>query len=112
MPTLFNLMTFVGFCAVNSIVGGQVLQAVNPGHLSTAVGIVVIAIVSLVVSFFGYRVLHILEKWACKLFLYSSTISPVADNIGQGSRSCWRLFYSPASAGDTSGPHSHLRPLL
>lgn len=31
-----------------------------------SVGIVVIAVVSLVVSFCGYRVLHTLERWACE----------------------------------------------
>jgi len=58
--------SFVGFCAVNSIVGGQVLQAVNPGELSTTVGIVIIAVVSMIISFFGYRVLHACERWACE----------------------------------------------
>ncbi|GAA6041126.1 hypothetical protein JCM8097_004128 [Rhodosporidiobolus ruineniae] len=64
LPALLNLISFIGFCAVNSIVAGQVLQAVNPGHLSTAVGIVIVAVVSMIISFCGYRVLHSVERWA------------------------------------------------
>ncbi|GAA6062767.1 hypothetical protein JCM10212_006880 [Sporobolomyces blumeae] len=64
LPALLNLISFVGFCAVNSIVAGQVLVAVNPGHLSTTAGIVIVAVVSMAISFFGYRVLHACERWA------------------------------------------------
>ncbi|KAK4047960.1 hypothetical protein OIO90_005998 [Microbotryomycetes sp. JL221] len=51
LPALLNLITFVGFCAINAILAGQVLAAVNPGSISVSVGIVIIAIVSLVISF-------------------------------------------------------------
>lgn len=65
LPSTLNLIEFIGFCSVNAIVGGQTLAAVNPGNLSVTVGIVLIAVVSMVVSFLGYRVLHALERWAC-----------------------------------------------
>ncbi|GAA5913636.1 uncharacterized protein JCM6883_004031 [Sporobolomyces salmoneus] len=64
LPALLNLVSFIGFCAVNSIVAGQVLVAVNPGELSTTTGIVIVAVISMVISFFGYRVLHACERWA------------------------------------------------
>ncbi|BGP08513.1 hypothetical protein JCM10049v2_004360 [Rhodotorula toruloides] len=64
LPALLNLISFIGFCAVNSIVAGQVLAAVNPGHLSTTAGIVIVAVVSMFISFCGYRVLHAVERWA------------------------------------------------
>ncbi|GAA5929241.1 hypothetical protein JCM1841_004753 [Sporobolomyces salmonicolor] len=64
LPALLNLISFVGFCAVNSIVAGQVLAAVNPGHLSLTVGIVIVAVVSLGISFCGYKVMHAVERWA------------------------------------------------
>ncbi|GAA6003708.1 uncharacterized protein JCM10292_000696 [Rhodotorula paludigena] len=63
LPALLNLISFIGFCAVNSIVAGQVLAAVNPGHLSTTAGIVIVAVISMFVSFCGYRVLHLVERW-------------------------------------------------
>lgn len=65
LPALLNLISFIGFCAVNSIVAGQVLAAVNPGHLSTTAGIVIVAVISMFVSFCGYRVLHLVERWLC-----------------------------------------------
>jgi len=65
LPALLNLVSFIGFCAVNSIVAGQVLAAVNPGGLSVNAGIVIVAIVSMFISFCGYRVLHMIERWAC-----------------------------------------------
>ncbi|GAA5820669.1 hypothetical protein JCM11251_003105 [Rhodosporidiobolus azoricus] len=64
LPALLNLISFLGFCAVNSIAAGQVLVAVNPGGLSTTAGIVVVAVVSMVISFCGYRVMHAIERWA------------------------------------------------
>lgn len=73
LPALLNLISFIGFCAVNSIVAGQVLAAVNPGHLSTTAGIVIVAVVSMFISFCGYRVLHAVERWACELALGIST---------------------------------------
>lgn len=64
LPALLNVISFIGFCAVNSIVAGQVLAAVNPGHLSVNAGIVIVAVISMLVSFCGYRVLHTMERWA------------------------------------------------
>ncbi|GAA5967699.1 hypothetical protein JCM11641_005739 [Rhodosporidiobolus odoratus] len=64
LPAVLNLISFAGFCAVNAIVAGQVLVAVNPGGLSTNAGIVIVAVVSMVISFCGYRVLHAVERWA------------------------------------------------
>lgn len=64
LPALLNVISFIGFCAVNSIVAGQVLAAVNPGHLSVNAGIVIVAVISMLVSFCGYKVLHTMERWA------------------------------------------------
>lgn len=51
LPALLNLISFIGFCAINSIAAGQVLAAINPGSISINVGIVIIAVVSMVISF-------------------------------------------------------------
>lgn len=85
LPALLNLISFIGFCAINAIAAGQVLAAIKPGTISINVGIVIIAVVSMVISFCvssrselfpllwlipltriqGYRVMHICERWAC-----------------------------------------------
>ncbi|SCZ88097.1 BZ3500_MvSof-1268-A1-R1_Chr2-1g04187 [Microbotryum saponariae] len=63
VPAAFNLISFIGFNALNALLGGQVLASVNPGTVSTRVGIIIIAAISLVLSFCGYRVLHVFERW-------------------------------------------------
>lgn len=55
-----------------AIVAGQVLAAVNPGSISLNVGIIIIAIISMIISFCGYRVLHACERYACELRLSSA----------------------------------------
>jgi NCS1 nucleoside transporter family len=62
---LLNLATLTGFCVVDSIIGGQALSAVKNGEtISTTVGIVIIALLALIIAFFGFRVLHVYERWA------------------------------------------------
>ncbi|KAI0018937.1 permease for cytosine/purines, uracil, thiamine, allantoin-domain-containing protein [Xylariomycetidae sp. FL0641] len=64
VPVLLNLATLTGFCVVICVIGGQCLSAVAGGHLTPAVGIVVIGVLALGVSFCGYDVLHHYERWA------------------------------------------------
>jgi len=62
---LLNLATLTGFCVVDSIIGGQALSAVTSGEtISATVGIVIIAILALGISFCGFKVLHVYERWA------------------------------------------------
>ncbi|KAH9918753.1 NCS cytosine-purine permease [Epithele typhae] len=58
IPSVFNLCSMMGFCILNCILGGQTLSSISNGQLSWSVGIVVIAVISLLVSFCGYRVLN------------------------------------------------------
>ncbi|KII88697.1 hypothetical protein PLICRDRAFT_176250 [Plicaturopsis crispa FD-325 SS-3] len=67
IPIILNCIACVGWSVVNSIVGAQTLQAVtaDPAHqIPTAAGIVVIAVGTIIVSFMGYRVVHIYEKYS------------------------------------------------
>lgn len=64
IPVLLNLATLTGFCVIDSVVGGLTLSSVNPDHLSSTVGIVVIGILGLIVSFCGFNVLHYYETYA------------------------------------------------
>jgi NCS1 nucleoside transporter family len=62
---LLNLATLTGFCVVDSIIGGQALSAVKSGEtISATVGIVIISLLSLIIAFFGFKVLHTYERWA------------------------------------------------
>ncbi|KAJ3859964.1 permease for cytosine/purines, uracil, thiamine, allantoin-domain-containing protein [Lentinula novae-zelandiae] len=64
-PIILNCIACVGWSVVNSIVGAQTLRAVSTTHqIPPAAAIVVIAIGTIMVSFMGYRVVHLYEKYA------------------------------------------------
>ncbi|KAJ7037886.1 NCS cytosine-purine permease [Mycena alexandri] len=63
-PVLLNLIGMTGFCILDCILGGQTLAAVADGNLSWSIGIVIIAVVSLLVSFCGWKILHWYERIA------------------------------------------------
>ncbi|WFD01285.1 hypothetical protein MYAM1_004047 [Malassezia yamatoensis] len=59
LVALLNAMTGCGYIILNAILGGETLQAVSPHQsMSATVGIVIIVLVGLCISFFGIRVLH------------------------------------------------------
>jgi purine-cytosine permease-like protein len=51
----FNLIACVGWSTINCIAGAQTLRVVADLHISHAVGIVIIAIVTLLLGLIGYR---------------------------------------------------------
>lgn len=64
-PGVLNVIATVGWSTINTIVGAQTLKAVSTTHqLPIAAGVVVIAILTLVPSFLGYRIVHMYERWA------------------------------------------------
>ncbi|KAG8692450.1 hypothetical protein FRC08_009767 [Ceratobasidium sp. 394] len=64
IPGVLQLLGIVGYNIINVILGGQIISVVSGGKLSWNVGIVVITVVSLVITFFGYRVLNWYERYA------------------------------------------------
>lgn len=61
---ILNAATLCGYTILNCIVGGQTISAVSPnGSLTPTVGIVIVAVVSLLVCFCGIRLLHLTERW-------------------------------------------------
>ncbi|KAH6900976.1 purine-cytosine permease [Coprinopsis sp. MPI-PUGE-AT-0042] len=71
LPCILNLVAMMGFTILNCIVGGQALASVNT-DLSWTVGIVVIAVISLLVSFCGYNLLNWYERvcWIPVVIIY------------------------------------------
>ncbi|OTA65747.1 hypothetical protein K449DRAFT_391709 [Hypoxylon sp. EC38] len=64
VPVVLNLATLTGFCVIICVIGGQCLSAVAGGSLTPAVGIVIMGILALLISFCGYEVLHQYERFA------------------------------------------------
>ncbi|OTB02414.1 hypothetical protein M426DRAFT_62360 [Hypoxylon sp. CI-4A] len=64
VPVVLNLATLTGFCVVTCVIGGQCLSAVAGGSLTPAVGIVIMGVLALLISFCGYKVLHQYERFA------------------------------------------------
>lgn len=62
--SVLNVIVGGGFYVVNLVVVGQILSAVSDFSMTLTVGIVIIAIVSFVVSIFGYRLIHTYEKYS------------------------------------------------
>ncbi|KAI0000618.1 purine-cytosine permease [Russula compacta] len=60
VPSVLAIISGVGFCILNSILGGQALASI--ANISWTVGIVIIAVISLFVSFCGIRVLNWYEN--------------------------------------------------
>ncbi|KAJ5216154.1 uncharacterized protein N7498_002561 [Penicillium cinerascens] len=65
---LLNVIEQLGWASVNCITGGLALNAVSDGHVSIAIGVVIIACVSLLFSFVGLRGVLLYEKYAWMMF--------------------------------------------
>ena len=60
---VFNVLACIGWSAVNSIVGAQLINTVNhdvPGYA----GILIISLCTFLVTLFGYKVVHAYEFWS------------------------------------------------
>ena len=68
LVALLNTIQQLGWSAVGCITGGLALQAVSNGHISIAVGIAVIAVCSLCVSFIGLKAILVYEKYAWLIY--------------------------------------------
>ncbi|KAG8876572.1 hypothetical protein FRB98_007241 [Tulasnella sp. 332] len=62
--SILNILTQLGFSVVCLILGGQTLAAVNPGTLPLVVGVIIIAVGSLIPCFIGYQFVHKYERYA------------------------------------------------
>lgn len=64
IPTILNLIACIGWSVINSIAGGQALRAVSATNkIPMTAAIIVIGVVTLIVSFFGYRFVHMYERF-------------------------------------------------
>lgn len=64
LAAILNIVINIGYSVIAAILGGQLLRAVSEGSLSLAVGIAVIIFVALIVSIFGYGIIHSFGRYA------------------------------------------------
>ncbi|KAJ2995229.1 hypothetical protein NUW58_g1335 [Xylaria curta] len=85
VPVILNLATLTGFCVITCVVGGQCLSSVSDGSLTSAVGIVIIGVLSLFITFYGYNVLHNYERfaWIPALIAISITVGYGGSHLNQ-----------------------------
>jgi len=61
---IFNVAACIGWSAVNVIIGGQLIEALTNGAIPRWAGILIIAILTTLVSIYGYRYVHRYERYA------------------------------------------------
>ncbi|KAJ0165907.1 Purine-cytosine permease fcyB [Colletotrichum tanaceti] len=95
---IFNILACLGWSAVNTIVGAQLFHAVNNDMPGWA-GILVIAISTLIICTFGYRIVHTYERfsWAPCAIIFLIVLGVFA-NSGKFN-SMLPLNSGPAEAG-------------
>ncbi|HEY7416283.1 MAG TPA: cytosine permease [Ktedonobacteraceae bacterium] len=61
---LFNVAACIGWSAVNVIIGGQLVVALSNGAIPSWVGIILIAVLTTLISIYGYKYVHRYERYA------------------------------------------------
>ena len=61
---LFNVAACIGWSVVNVIIGGQLIAALSGGRVPSWVGILILAVLTTLVSIYGYRYVHRYERYA------------------------------------------------
>lgn len=61
---LFNVAACIGWSAVNVIIGGQLVAALSGGAVPAWGGVLIIAVLTTLVSIYGYRYVHAYERFA------------------------------------------------
>lgn len=61
---LFNVAACIGWSTVNVIVGARLVSALSGGHVPTWAGILLLAVLTTLVSLYGYHYVHRYERYA------------------------------------------------
>lgn len=65
LVVVLNLVVLLGYALIDAVVAGQILSAVSTnGSLSVVVGIIIVAVITWVITTFGYSVVHYYERYA------------------------------------------------
>ena len=64
LPALFNAIACIGWSAVNSVIGASLLVAWSGGKLPFVAALLILAVLTTVISVFGYFIVHRYERFA------------------------------------------------
>ena len=64
LMALFNVAACIGWSAVNIIVGGQLIEIFSKGAIPHQVGILGLAMLTTLVSIYGYKYIHFYQRYA------------------------------------------------
>jgi len=64
LMALFNVAACIGWSAVNVIIGGQLIEVASKGLIPHQVGILVLAMLTTLVSIYGYKYIHFYQRYA------------------------------------------------
>lgn len=83
---VLNAIVQIGWAAVGCITGGLALTAASDGQLSLVVGIIILAVAALLISFVGLRAILIYERYAWIIFftiflVFFGEVGRYADNV-------------------------------
>lgn len=71
---VLNIIVLLGYSLLDAVVAGQMISAVSgTDNLSVVVGIVIVAVITWVITTFGYTVFHMYERyaWIPQIILFS-----------------------------------------
>ncbi|KAL4910259.1 permease for cytosine/purines, uracil, thiamine, allantoin-domain-containing protein [Aspergillus multicolor] len=77
------ILSSMAFMLINMVIVGQALSVVSDSTLDLSVGIVIIAVLSYIPTFFGFRVIMVLEKytWVLALVLFITLYAQAIPSI-------------------------------
>ncbi|EFQ90446.1 hypothetical protein CFE70_004475 [Pyrenophora teres f. teres 0-1] len=61
---MLNIVVLLGYGMIDCVVAGQILSAVSGNSMSVVVGIIIVAVITWVITTFGYQIFHYYERWA------------------------------------------------
>ncbi|HEX8983468.1 MAG TPA: cytosine permease [Ktedonobacterales bacterium] len=64
LPALFNAIACIGWSAVNALIGASLLESWSGGKISKVVALLILAVLTTIVSVFGYFIVHRYERIA------------------------------------------------
>jgi purine-cytosine permease-like protein len=99
LPVVVAVLLFVGFNVFNTIISGQVVEVVTKAPFK--ISAILIAVVTLAFTYFGYDAIHTGLRWATYLFLVAYAVFTVgaiatahlpAGQLSLGGTFQWELF--------------------